>query len=428
MSDVGAEGRASRRLRLQVIALALFSLAVALTFGFLFRYRTDLALLEADEVEYYDMASRLLDGTLTLDARRTLGFPLFLAAARLLGGGMLTPQIVATCLFALAPPILFLLVRKVSGSDLSGLLAGIVLATWPPSLYYGTSLYSESIALPLFLGSLLLLPVGERPGDWKRAILAGALLGCTTHVRPMYLLFLPFLVAILLVEDLPPKRILARLSAALLGFALVILPWSITLSTRFGHVIPVSANGGETLAGSLNPTLAGTAPVFREGGGRTFWTGPGKWIPIGETGYLSPEEARLPYDRVDALLRERSWQWIRTHPRDAIHIELCKLGYLWGVYGITLNGRMQILTGNVPTILLLAAGLLAFLAWPGGRRPCVRLWILPIFVSGVALISWGSWRFRHPADAGLIGFVAAALPFLLARLRARQSPEAGKAR
>jgi hypothetical protein len=38
----------------------------------------------------------------------------------------------------------------------------------------------------------------------------------------------------------------------------------------------------------------------------------------------------------------------------------------------------------------------------------VRLLVLPVFVSCVAMISWGSWRFRLPGDVGLIAFCTTA--------------------
>jgi hypothetical protein len=45
-------------------------------------------------------------------------------------------------------------------------------------------------------------------------------------------------------------------------------------------------------------------------------------------------------------------------------------------------------------------------------------WSLPLFVSAVSLISWGSWRFRMAGDLGLI-VLAALLPALWAERRRR---------
>ena len=35
-------------------------------------------------------------------------------------------------------------------------------------------------------------------------------------------------------------------------------------------------------------------------------------------------------------------------------------------------------------------------------RALALVWTLPIFSTAVALTSWGSWRFRMPADIGII--------------------------
>jgi hypothetical protein len=43
-----------------------------------------------------------------------------------------------------------------------------------------------------------------------------------------------------------------------------------------------------------------------------------------------------------------------------------------------------------------------------------------VFVSAVAAISWGSWRFRQPGDVGLIAFCVVCL---LVRQATRRAPD-----
>jgi hypothetical protein len=82
---------------------------------------------------------------------------------------------------------------------------------------------------------------------------------------------------------------------------------------------------------------------------------------------------------------------------------------MWGIYPVW-NGLSQTLMGNVPTLLLLALGAASIVTFRRHLVPLSIFWTLPPFVSLVALISWGSWRFRQPGDVGLI-VLAAALPF-----------------
>jgi hypothetical protein len=75
------------------------------------------------------------------------------------------------------------------------------------------------------------------------------------------------------------------------------------------------------------------------------------------------------------------------------------------------------LFGAVPTVLLLLISI-GFWCWlPPLRKHYPRLWLLPLFVSGIALISWGSWRFRQAGDAGLIAFCAIGFFYLVDRRR-----------
>ena len=395
------------------VALYLVAVAVAWWFMATHHLKPFPDWLEADEREYYDISSAILVGKIELTARRTLGFPLALAAIRHLRDDLVFLQGTIVALYALSSPLLALVVRRIGGSALAGIVAGLALALWPPAVYYGTSLYSETLALPVFLAALALLPLGsrQRTAPSRRPVLAaiacGAVLGLATHVRPMYLLFTPFVALIVFAEEAPLRRAIARVALVAAGYCAVVLPWSAMMTARFHHPILVTSNGGETLAGGLNPVL-----LRAEGAGtlatkpRTTWYGPGKWLPLGQNGYLSEADQHLPYDRQDALLRARTSAWIAGHPGDAARLELAKIGYMWGFVGADRNGRDQLLFGNLPTIALLLASIALLATARGERLRLIRLWIVPLFVTGVALISWGSWRFRQPADAALLGFCA----------------------
>jgi len=417
--DVGMRGRVAAMWRalmarpgLTFLLLYLLSLCACLALGLIHEFRSSPLQLDADEREYYELASQAMQGAIPPSARRTLGFPLLLAGIRSLHDDILFVQIIVCALYALSAPLLFLLVRKIGGSNAAGTVAGAVLGVWPPAVFYGSSLYSETVAAPLFLLVLLALPVGRSSGStcWRWSmLLSGALLGLLAHVRPMYLLFLPFLATIMWIEHRTLRPALRGFALVLLGFLLPVLPWSIAQTQQFRHPILLTANGGETLAGGLNPNLLqGSLPMTTPSGRKT-WAGPGKWIPIHESGYLSREELKLPYDRQDEMLRERASHWAMDNPGEAAWIELRKIGYMWGIYPLAQNGSLQLWFGNLPTMILLALTLWCFVVARGPQAKLVRLWALPLFTVAVALISWGSWRFRQPGDVGLIAFCAIGL-------------------
>jgi len=405
--------------------LLLVSLCVDLGFGFAYKFRLSPDQLDADELEYYKMAGQMMGGTLHLTARRTLGFPLLIATVRSINDNFLFLQAVICALFSFSAPLLFLVVRKVTRSTAAAGWSGLALALWPPVIYYGVSLYSEALALPVFLLALWALPVGSRADStakgirWKQAAVAGLVLAIATQVRPMYLIMTPFIAIIIAIEEADLRVAFRRLLVVALAYVAVTLPWSIYMTERFHHPILVTSNGGETLSGGLNPKLLEPWAERRKlVGGRDVWVGPGKWLTPHQNGYLSGAELALPYDQQDALMRERTMAWVKANPGAAFQLEACKVFYMWGIYHLSKNGPAQLLFGNLPTLALLAIALFAFIRVPEARTALPRLWVLPFFVSAVALISWGSWRFRQPGDAGLVAFCAVCVLLYLAKRRA----------
>lgn len=405
--------------------LYILSVTALFIFGFALHFRVSAGMLEADEAEYLDISSDLLAGITGISARRTLAFPLLLAGIRSFTTNILVLQMVIAVIFALSSPLLFLTARKLTQSNAGPSLGAALFSFWPPALFYGTSVYSETLALPVFLGSLALLPIGSRIRSSSQdgrllAVSSGLVLGLAAHVRPMYLLFLPVVAVILLFEEARFRAAAGRLFFVVIGFTIVVLPWSIYMTQRFGDVIILTANGGETLGGGLTPKLVGREVQYTMvHGDRRVWVGPGKWLSLSQNGYLSAEDLKKPYTEINHILQQRTLAWALANPSDAAWLEWCKLRYMWGADFESEEDWRQIVVGNLPILALLVLGSILFYLEPLARTRFVRLWIITLFVSGVALISWGSWRFRQPADAGLLGFVACTLLMRVSRRSGR---------
>ncbi|HAC64727.1 MAG TPA: hypothetical protein DCF68_14625 [Cyanothece sp. UBA12306] len=363
--------------------------------------------LDSDEQEYYRLSSNLLEGNYEFNARRTLGHVILLTILRLMTfDNFLGVQLLCVIIFSLSAPLMYLLARRIIGNNLVAMLVGLLIIFWPPYIYYGNSLYSETTVLPIFITLLILLPRGslltnKLDGNWRLWILCGVLLGVCMLIRPMYLLFTPFAALIIFLEENRWKTALNHCAIFALGCCLIILPWSIYMTTNAGVPILISANGGETIAGGLNPVLIEQGyQEFVTPSGRQSWFGPGKWLTISANGYLNKEELKLPYAQQDALLKKRTFNWVWQNPGSALYLESAKLLYMWGIYPLKLD--KQTLFGSIPTMTLLALSIAAMIRFRQNVRQLSRFWVLPIFVSGVALISWGSWRFRQPGDLGII--------------------------
>jgi hypothetical protein len=371
--------------------------------------------LETDAHEYYDIATRLLHGDYAFNPRRTPFYPLLLAGFRVLTFDKLeATQLLGSAFFSLCVPLTFLLLLRITGHYRVSVTAALLTMFWPLYIWYSSSLYSETGALTFFVALLVLLPRGSALGSEAKEsaanfVLAGALLAVCMLIRPMYVFYYPFALAVLFLEESRRRAALRRALFFTAGCALLIVPWSVYSSSVAGTPVVISANGGETISGGLNPVLL--AEGYRsltEFSGRDTWTGPGKWIRPDQSGYLTKADLQLPYIDQDKLLRSRTLAWVRANPGAALSLQCAKLAYMWGFYPFELRQK-QTLLGNVPTLALLFLSTFALIRFRHYVRDLSRLWSLPLFVSVVALASWGSWRFRQPGDIGLLALATLAI-------------------
>jgi hypothetical protein len=394
------------------------ALAANLAAVYFLRRHFSVATLEWDEYEYWTLAGNILSGGIdTLPARRTLPFPLLLAGIRsLVGDDYLHVQLVLSSIVSLGPLLIYWLVREHMQSEPVGRLAAIGFMVWPTALRYNATLYSDPIALVFFIWFLIAFQRAAMRGDgtgapsWGRWLLAGGVLALCVEMKPLYLLYTP--IAFLLAFA-SARGFSLRVRAAVLltaGCLIVILPWSTWVSLKEGHFVLISNNDGDTLAGGLNPGLLKLDQTYPVGTTDSHmpveaWVGPGKWLNPQDTGYLSPEEMKLPADQTRDLLLERSTAWIKSHPLEVAYLTVRKLLYMWGIYPLW-NSFGQSVFGNFLLLPLMAAAGVAL--WKSRQKDLhlAMFWTLPIFCSAVACISWGSWRFRMPGDLGLIVLAA----------------------
>jgi hypothetical protein len=391
--------------------LFLFAVFVNVGFGLAVSYSKNYADLEADEAEYVRLANQLINGSLALDGRRTLGFPLMLSLLMRIAPNIGWLQIAVSVIYSFTIPLFYVALLRFNRTWIVCFVAAMLLMLWPPALMYGNSLYSESAAMPFLALLLLTLPIVRKDatpafeGQMGTYLVAGILIGVLTHLRPMYLLIIPFVFLTIVVETKKFRLSVLYMIAIAAGFLVIILPWSIYISQVIHTPVLATASAGETMAGGLNPNLEaleGAANI--QLADRNTWVGPGKWVEASSTGFVTAEETNLPYAQLSKLLNERCLDWIKTNPGTAAYLEFRKLSYMWGIYPNLANGTKQFLVGNIPIVLLLAWTVYCITQTPALAVRLVRFLVLPIFVSSVALISWGSWRFRLPGDFGLIAF------------------------
>jgi hypothetical protein len=306
-----------QKLSTLLLMIYVLSLVLSLLVGYGFSYRSAVETLDYDEWEYWQLSTSLLNGAFDDPGRRTLGYPLLLAALRLVSDNIHFIQPAVTAIAAIAPPLLAFVLLRIGASRLAAFLAGVALAFWPPHLFLAASLYSEAVALPVLLLLIAYLPKGARAGKASFALwlVCGVLLGLLAHIRTMYQLFLPVVLVICCSKASPWKRAVAGWLAVVAGFLLMVLPWSIYVSGKIGAPVLLTANGGETLAGGLTPELyklEGSQPLQLEN--RTAGTVPASGCRRRHRLPLLRAKMKAAYAEQDRLLRRAGRAMDRDNP------------------------------------------------------------------------------------------------------------------
>lgn len=394
------------RLRLKDLWICFFLFALAYAMSsivLIYAFEpVEASTLDVDESYYYQQAQKIVDGTYTLNFYRPIGFPTILAGALYLANSsLLGAKWILMLISALKAPLLFIFMKRLTGNVWVSLISGLILAIWPTTNYLAASFYSESISPTIFLGFINILPFGNHLASWWKWVLAGLILGVLILVHPSFIIFIPFLFLILLLENREWKTVLKSSLLTLLGVLAVVAPWSYTVSKHEGRFVLLSANGADALAGGLNSYLIDTGyQLVKAPNGRITWVGPGMWTD--QSDYLTREENALPPIQRNDLLFYKVMDWVKAHPKDALYLEFAKLTNLWGIYPIFLELEERLIFGNIPIIICFILALCALWIWRKEYRTTSRLWAPLIFVSLVALISCGSWRYRAPTDGVMI--------------------------
>ena len=135
------------------------------------------------------------------------------------------------------------------GGPVAGLVAALVVATYPALLEYQGMIMTEPLAATLLAGALLAFFRAWDRGGAAAWALCGLLLGLLAMVRPEYLLFgaLVPLAAALAARARGSRRWGVPAAAAALAFVVVVLPWTIRNAVVLDRLVPISTGSGKVL-------------------------------------------------------------------------------------------------------------------------------------------------------------------------------------
>lgn len=308
-----------------------------------------------------------------------------------------------------------------------GLVAALMLALYPPAIFFDLLIQKASLGMFLVVAMLWAMTLWRERPTVTRAMLCGLLTGLLIHVQQALLLAAPIVPAFLWfgrrapqTPHVPPRRVgnAAFGIAGAAAIALVLAPWVIRNRVVIGEWVLTTPNLGQNFAMGNDPSGRGTYQSLRLGRGSGEYE-QREWTRAAERALgrsLSPSEVSDYYfDQAVERIRENPDGWAKLLARKV----LMTLGaaewmdaedyYVYTEHSSVLRWLDRFFHFGV---LLPLATIGVFLTihrvrelWP------LHLWVLATAVTLVAFVVFG--RYRFPMIPVLIGFAAAGVVLAL---------------
>ena len=416
----------TRRLHLQLLAIGLIALAVRLAYLLVFKHPDYVG---GDAYWYHHGANLLVDGKGFIDPYRykngviaqTADHPpgtiLVLAAASLFGmRSFFWHQLEMSLLGSVTVVVIAMIARQLAG-NVAGLIAGLVAAVYPNLWLNDSMVMSETLVQFTTAVAVLTAYQWWAQPSRRRAVVLGVAVAACALARAEAVLFVPLLVAPLILLDRRHdwRERIHQLVLAAVTTGLVIAPWVGYNLTRFNEVVTISTG--------LDPTVAvSNCDTVYYGPLTGYWSRPcilsmpvptkgdvpaqeGAYRRMAMT-YVEHHKSRLPTVVVARVARTFAF----FHPVQQIKLDQIETReLLFSAVGLAMY-------------YLLLAGT-AFGLWAMRRR---KIPISPIVatVATVAIavaITFGQTRYRASAEPVLVVGAAVAAAELLHRFRSTRA-------
>jgi 4-amino-4-deoxy-L-arabinose transferase-like glycosyltransferase len=359
-------------------------------------------------------------------AFRPPAWPYVLAGVYEVTGARWTAGRLTTAVLGTLSVLLVYLIADAAFGRAAARWAGWLAAVFPPMVFMSGSLGAESLFVFLMLVAVFAtLRARGSPHSLRWALLAGAACGLAALTRTNALvLVVPVAVALAAAAGFnlrhPSMRPLLAPALALVAMVLTIAPWTIRNAAAFGEFVPVSTQGGYSMAQVWN--AESDSP------------GPTRGAP--QFGPVEPYQHRFGTDEVelDRKLRELALDYARDHPGYVVELaglNLLRMFKLAGDESFTYYWNLERdLTGPrrvMDSIGLAAVVLFVLLAFVDrrsrqklGEAPW-WLWLFPALLLASTVPLFGNPRYRAQIDPFLVMVAAVALSSMWERYR-KQRP------
>lgn len=337
-----------------------------------------------------------------------VGYPALIGIACALFGPSTTGPILFNLIAQTATILLMLwFARTLALGAGAARVAALLYALYPSHIFYTADTAAEPTSTAVAMAGMALLTYA-RGRPWP-ALAAGLVLGMATLMRPQILLLLPFVLApmLLAVPGFSWREALRAGLAAIIGMAIVILPWTARNMALLNAPVLVSTNGGFALQGGANS--------LTDGGYFQVEKSP-LWAEVG-----------IPWDQrvaqqvtIDVRLKQMARRWITEHPVRWSLLGFRKVTLLWlkdgdGFWPVqrshpqlatvwrVAQGINQIFYFAALAVGTFGFGLSARAAWRReGSATLLVAAAMPVFCTAIAFGFSGQTRYHY-----------AAMPFLM---------------
>ena len=332
-------------------------------------------------------------------------YPYFLGFVyTVFGPGLLAVRLCQSVLGAVACALLAAAGRRLF-SPAAGVAAGLMLAVYPPALFFDGLIQKTSLGLFLLCLLLLLLArLVTEPGRPRAWMWPGMVLGGLVLTRENALVFALVLLGWLVLSRDAGRRRFARAGATALGLALVLVPTAARNQAVGGEFLLTTAQFGPNLHIGNNPDADGTyRPLVFGRGDPRFERRDATQIAEREVG------APLTPAQVSRYWTGRSLQYILSQPAD------------W----LRLTGRKVLLTLNAAEVAD-TEDQLSHADWSAPLRLAGRVWhfglLAPLGAAGLCLTR-GRRRQLRPFHLMLAAYAASLVLFaVMGRYRLPLAP------
>jgi len=373
--------------------------------------------LSGDALDYDRLARSLVDGRGYTNSRgeptswRPPLYPAFVAAGYILSGGSVRGVRLFQALLDVGTVALtYQLGRRLFGPSV-GRIAGLLVAVNVGTIAATSRLLSESVFTVLLMAAVVLSDGWQRAINDNRkqaaialGIVCGAVVGAASLCRGVLLLYPLCLVAMAAIcvhigesasvrtRSVSERRQIVLRSgvALLLGFALMLMPWTVRNYRVHGAFIPVSTQLGVALYSAYNP--------------------PDGWrFGLDAQDENTAVAERLPEVEASAMLRRAAVESILSSPRRTLELEILKAVYFWVPIDWEILPFYGAFNLTYAFVGLWALGYIGLRAERRNALPTWPAWLPIIYAFGMALVIQGSPRYRLPVEPLLAVFAAAAL-------------------